>query len=95
KQVAPDLPPKKKPSISESQVKKALVDTSSKSEEPSTKPMEITVPTGTETTTNLTVENTENQPQQASMLPFGMSKKTLVFVGVGVAALVVIGMIRK
>jgi len=95
KQVAPDLPPKKEPIVSEPQVKKTMVDTSSKSEEPSTKPMEITEPTGTETTTNLTVENTDNQPQQASMLPFGMSKKTLVFVGVGMAALLVIGIIRK
>lgn len=55
-----------------------MVDTSSKSEELSTKPMEQTEITASETTTNLTVENTENQPQQASMLPFGMSKKTLV-----------------
>lgn len=95
KQIAPDLPPKKKPTISEAQVKKALVDTSSKSGEPSTKPMEQTEITTSETTTSLTTESSENQPQQASMLPFGMSKKTLVFVGVGVAALVVIGMIRK
>lgn len=95
KQIAPDLPPKKKPIISESQVKKALVDSSSKSEEPSTKPMEQTETITSENTAALTTENTESQPQQASMLPFGMSKKTLVFVGVGVAALVVIGMIRK
>jgi len=95
KQIAPDLPPKKEPIVSEPQVKKAMVESSSKSEEPSTKPMEQTETTASETTTNLTTESTENQPQQASMLPFGMSKKTLVFVGVGVAALVVIGMIRK
>lgn len=95
KQIAPDLPPKKKPIVSEPQVKKALVDTSSKSEEPSIKPMEQTETTASESTTSLTTESTGNQPQQASMLPFGMSKKTLVFVGVGVAALVVIGMIRK
>ena len=95
KQIAPDLPPKKEPIVSEPQVKKALVDSSSKPEEPSTKPMEQTETTASETTTSLTTESTENQPQQASMLPFGMSKKTLVFVGVGVAALVVIGMIRK
>ena len=95
RQIAPDLPPKKEPILSEPQVKKALVDTSSKPEEPSTKPMEQTETTASETTTSLTTESTENQPQQASMLPFGMSKKTLVFVGVGVAALVVIGMIRK
>ena len=95
KQIAPDLPPKKEPIVSEPQVKKALVDSPSKSQEPSTKPMEQTETTASETTTNLTTESTENQPQQASMLPFGMSKKTLVFVGVGVAALVVIGMIRK
>lgn len=95
KQIAPDLPPKKEPIISEPQVKKDLVDSSSKPEEPSTKPMEQTETTASETTPNLTTESTENQPQQASMLPFGMSKKTLVFVGVGVAALVVIGMIRK
>ena len=95
RQFAPDLPPKKEPIISEPQVKKALVDSSSKPEEPSTKPMEQTETTASESTTNLTTEKTENQPQQASMLPFGMSKKTLVFVGVGVAALVVIGMIRK
>ena len=72
-----------------------MVESSSKPEEPSTKPMEQTETTASETTTNLTTESTENQIQQASMLPFGMSKKTLVFVGVGVAALVVIGMIRK
>lgn len=95
KQIAPDLPPKKEPIVSEPQVKKALVDSSSKPEEPSTKPMEQTETTASETTTSLTTESTEDQPQQASMLPFGMSKKTLVFVGVGVAALVVIGMIRK
>lgn len=95
KQIAPDLPPKKESIVSEPQVKKALVDTSSKPEEPSTKPMEQTETTASESTTSLTTESTENQPQQASMLPFGMSKKTLVFVGVGVAALVVIGMIRK
>lgn len=95
KQIAPDLPPKKEPIVSEPQVKKALVESSSKSEEPSTKPMEQTETTASETNTNLTTESTENQPQKASMLPFGMSKKTLVFVGVGVAALVVIGMIRK
>ena len=95
KQIAPDLPPKKEPIISEPQVKKALVDSSSKPEEPSTKPMEQTETIASETTTSLTTESTENQPQQASMLPFGMSKKTLVFVGVGVAALIVIGMIRK
>jgi len=95
KQIAPDLPPKKEPIVSEPQVKKAMVDTSSKSEEPSTKPMEQTETTALENATSLSNENTENQPQQASMLPFGMSKKTLVFVGVGVAALVVIGMIRK
>ena len=95
RQIAPDLPPKKEPIISEPQVKKDLVDSSSKPEEPSTKPMEQTETTASETTTSLTTESTENQPQQASMLPFGMSKKTLVFVGVGVAALVVIGMIRK
>lgn len=95
KQIAPDLPPKKEPIVSESQVKKAMVESSSKSEEPSTKPMEQTETRASETTTSLTTESTENQPQQASMLPFGMSKKTLVFVGVGVAALVVIGMIRK
>lgn len=95
KQIAPDLPTKKEPIVSEPQVKKAMVDSSSKSEEPSTKPMEQTETTASETTTSLTTESTENQPQQASMLPFGMSKKTLVFVGVGVAALVVIGMIRK
>jgi hypothetical protein len=95
KQIAPDLPPKKEPIVSEPQVKKAMVESSSKSEEPSTKPMEQTETTTSEITTSLTTESTENQPQQASMLPFGMSKKTLVFVGVGVAALVVIGMIRK
>ena len=95
KQIAPDLPPKKEPIVSEPRVKKALVDSPSKSQEPSTKPMEQTETTASETTTSLTTESTENQPQQASMLPFGMSKKTLVFVGVGVAALVVIGMIRK
>jgi len=95
RQIAPDLPPKKEPILSEPQVKKAMVDSSSKPEEPSTKPMEQTETTASETTTSLTTESTENQPQQASMLPFGMSKKTLVFVGVGVAALVVIGMIRK
>ena len=95
KQIALDLPPKKEPIINEPQVKKAMVESSSKSEEPSTKPMEQTETTASETTTSLTTESTENQPQQASMLPFGMSKKTLVFVGVGVAALVVIGMIRK
>ena len=95
KQIAPDLPPKKEPIVSEPQVKKALVDSPSKSQEPSTKPMEQTETTASETTTSLTTESTENQPQQASMLPFGMSKKTLIFVGVGVAALVVIGMIRK
>lgn len=95
KQIAPDLPPKKKPIVSEPQVKKVLVDTSSQSEEPSTKPMEQTEITASESATALTAENTESQPQQASMLPFGMSKKTLVFVGVGVAALVVIGIIRK
>ena len=95
KQIAPDLPPKKEPIVSEPQVKKALVDSSSKPEEPSTKTMEQTETIASETTTSLTTENTDNQPQQASMLPFGMSKKTLVFVGVGVAALVVIGMIRK
>ena len=95
RQIAPDLPPKKEPILSEPQVKKAMVDSSSIPEEPSTKPMEQTETTASETTTNLTTESTENQPQQASMLPFGMSKKTLVFVGVGVAALVVIGMIRK
>lgn len=95
KQIAPDLPPKKEPIVSEPQVKKALVDSPSKSQEPSTKPMGQTETTASETTTSLTTESTENQPQQASMLPFGMSKKTLVFVGVGVAALVVIGMIRK
>lgn len=95
KQIAPDLPPKKKPIVSKPQVKKSLVDSSSKSEEPSTKPMEQIETTASESTTSLTAESTENQPQQASMLPFGMSKKTLVFVGVGVAALVVIGMIRK
>lgn len=95
RQVAPDLPPKKKPIISEPQVKKAMVDSSSKSEEPSTKPMEQTETITSENTASLSTESTENQPQQASMLPFGMSKKTLVFVGVGVAALVVIGMIRK
>lgn len=94
-QIAPDLPPKKEPIVSEPQVKKAMVESSSKPEEPSTKPMEQTETTASETTTNLTTESTENQIQQASMLPFGMSKKTLVFVGVGVAALVVIGMIRK
>ena len=95
KQIAPDLPPKKEPIVSEPQVKKALVDSSSKPEEPSTKPMEQTETITSENTTSLSTESTENQPQQASMLPFGMSKKTLVFVGVGVAALVVIGMIRK
>jgi len=95
KQTAPDLPPKKEPIVSEPRVKKALVNTSSKQEDPSTKPMGITEPTATKITTDLTVENTDNQTQQASVLPFGMSKKTLVFVGVGVAALVVIGMIRK
>ena len=95
KQIAPDLPPKKEPIVSEPQVKKALVDTSSKSEEPSTKPMEQTETTTSENNTSLTTESKGNQPQQASMLPFGMSKKTLVFVGVGLAALVVIGMIRK
>ena len=95
KQIAPDLPPKKEPIVSEPQVKKALVDSPSKSQEPSTKPMGQTETTASETTTSLTTESTENQPQQASMLPFGMSKKTMVFVGVGVAALVVIGMIRK
>ena len=95
RQIAPDLPPKKEPIVSEPQVKKAMVESSSKSEEPSTKPMEQTETTASETTTSLTTESTENQPQQASMLPFGMSKKTSVFVGVGVAALVVSGMIRK
>ena len=95
RQIAPDLPPKKEPILSEPQVKKAMVDSSSIPEEPSTKPMEQTETTASETTTSLTTESTENQPQQASMLPFGMSKKTLVFVGVGVAALIVIGMIRK